>query len=160
MRKVLNPKTLALFIGFLCLIMSNLHAQYAWTPYETTWTTVQTQDDIKIEYSAPVKCEATEAKAEYFFLRLSNLSSTTKTVSFRIDYYYKGTGCATCNNDEYQLSFEIPANGVLQGDCNFLSETNIEMRTNRNKLAIFKQFLSKKNYTEFEKFEISNITVR
>lgn len=148
MRIVLQPKTLILLAGFLYLTVSNLHAQ-------SSWTSLQTINQVNIEYSEPVNCNFSQGtvQAEYIFLRINNLNAISKTVSFRIDSYYKGSGCGTCNNDEYLFSFQVPANGTISADCNF-TETGL------SKLAIFKKFISKKNNREFEKFEISNITVQ
>lgn len=135
------------FLGVISLNFNNLHSQ-------SSWHSLQTVNQVQIEYSDPVSCSFTDAnsQAEYIFLKVSNLTNNAVTVSFRVDWYSTGAICATCANDEYKYTFKIPANGVISADCNF-------PLTGMSKLAVFKKFTGRPNKIEFEKFEITNIIV-
>ncbi len=148
MRKPILLSTCILFFSAFVLNISNLQAQATWHPYQTI-------GQVQIDYSDPVNCSFSEGttQAEYIFLKISNLSNNALQVSFRVDTYEVGSGCVTCNNNEYQYSFNIPANGTINADCNFLT-------TGKDKLAIFKKFISKPNKRVFEKFEITNIVIQ
>ncbi len=145
-----------LCVGML-LHINNQYAQSSWQTYQTPGENgikIYAQNGLHLEYSEPVICNfSQDVQAEYIFLRLTNYSDSPMNISFRVDHFYQGSGCATCTNDEYQYSFKIPAHGVLTGDCNFTT-------TGLSKLAIFKKFINKKNSKEFDKFEISNIVIQ
>ncbi len=134
-------------VAVVALIAGHLNAQ-------TTWHSSQSSGQYTIEYSDPVICSFSQetVQAEYIYLRVTNLTSHPLTISFRVDHYYVGTGCGTCNNDEYQYSFTIPANLTISGDCSFST-------THHYNLSIFKKFITKPNNREFDKFEITNIQV-
>lgn len=121
---------------------------------QTNWHNQFTSSQIQIDYSDVTNCSFSDGsvQAEYIFLKVSNLTNQPVHVSFRIDTYYTGLGCVTCNNDEYKYSFQIPANGNIAADCNFTS-------TGQSDLAIFKKFITRINKREFEKFEITGITI-
>lgn len=147
MRNPFQPITLILLLNFFALNTNVLQGQ-------STWHNQYTSSQIQIDYSDATNCSFSDGavQAEYIFLKITNLTTHTVKVSFRVDVYYVGTGCGTCNNDEYLYSFNVPASGVIQADCNFTT-------TGMSKLAVFKKFLSKTNYREFEKFEITGITI-
>ncbi len=161
MRKCLPP-ILCLAFCLTVLITGHLNAQ-GWSGYETTWHPItENLDNITIEYSDPVVCNFSEGtvQAEYIFLKITNTSSTAQNISFRVDSYYKGTGCLTCNNDEYRYDFNLPPNSIQQGDCDFANSGSSTLTSSEYRFVVFKQFVNKKNYREFEKFEITNITLK
>lgn len=137
----------------VCLLLVNilftngLHAQTVWNEHSST-------QQYRIEYSDPVICTNSQAdiQSEYVFLKISNLTSSPLTLSFRTDLFYIGSGCVTCDNPEYIQHITIPANGSLSADCDFLT-------TGNRQLLIFKKFINRTNQRDFEKFEITQVRV-
>ena len=142
--RCLPPVVCTLLMG-ICMLQSRAYAQ--------SWHTYQTTSQVKIEYTDPVNCSFSGGtEAEYIFLKFQNLTGQPIQVSFHVEHYYVGSGCTTCNNDEYQYTIQLPANGTISTDCHFAS-------AGQSKLAIFKKFITRPNPTEFEKFEITHLTI-
>lgn len=146
-------KNIYTFSIIACLLLVNmlftnrLQAQTVWHEHSST-------QQYKIEYSDVVVCTNSQAdiQSEYVFLKISNLTSSTLTLSFRTDLFYVGSGCVTCDNPEYIQRITIPANSSLSADCDFLTTGNRE-------LLIFKKFINRANQRDFEKFEITQVQV-
>jgi len=147
MRKLYTYTTIVCLLILNTLLINNLNAQ-------TTWHEQSSTAQYKFEYSDVVVCTNAEAdiQSEYVFLKISNLTSADIQISFRADIFYVGSGCVTCDNPEYIQRITVPANTSISADCNF-------MTTGNRQLVIFKKFINKTNYREFEKFEISQIQV-
>jgi len=148
MRNRFQPILSILFIGAIVLNFYSIQAQ-------TTWYNYQTTNQVRIDYSDPVNCNFSEGEVqmEYIFLKFSNLTNIAVNISYRVEYYYVGTGCATCTNNEYIYTINVPANGSITTNCDFKS-------AGQNKLAIFKKYINRTNKVQFDKFEISNITIQ
>ncbi len=134
---------------FACTLLfsSTLHAQMNWNEHSST-------SQYTIQYSDPVNCSQLggDIQAEYILLKVTNLTSASLQLSFRADLFYVGTGCITCNNPEYLIHLNIPANSSITTDCSNLEGEN-------RRLAIFKKYTNRNNNREFDRFEITEIQV-
>ncbi len=109
-------------------------------------------DAVKIDYTTQQCTNNADVISEFHFLRLTNKTNAPVSISFRVEYYYNGS-CSTCSNDEYQFSFNIPANGSITTDCASLS-------TSTGRLAVINKYVNKNYGPPLDKFELSNIVVR
>jgi hypothetical protein len=117
-----------------------------------SYTTYTDLSAVKIDYTT-VQCgEDPNTVTEFNFIRLTNKTDQMITVGFKIEYYYNGA-CTTCSTNEYQVSYKIPANGVITTDCAGLSGSN-------GYLAIIKKYINRNYGQPLDRFELTNISVQ
>src|SRR5689334_19916121 len=81
-----------------------------------SYTTYTDLDAVKIDYITEQCGQDPNTVTEFNFIRLTNKTNQMITVGFKVEYYYNGT-CSTCNTNEYQFSYKVPANGSVSTDC-------------------------------------------
>lgn len=120
----------------------------------SSWTNYYESSDILISYSADVQCNYGDplSNATYIFIKVTNKTSSPITLKYLMEVYYQGEGCVTCNNDEYNYSLKIPANGSVEAGCDYPDK-------GLSKLAIFKKYTDKPNRRILERFELTHLTV-
>jgi hypothetical protein len=120
--------------------------------HSPTYTTYSDLDAVKIDYTVQLCGEEPNTITEFNMLRLTNKTDHAITVSFKIEYYYNGI-CTTCNTNEYQVSFNLPANGTLSPDCTSLSGP-------AGHLALIKKYINRNFGQPLDRFELTNILVQ
>jgi len=143
-----NLYTIGTFIFFVFCSLSAA-AQNA---HGSSWSVYKDLDQVKIEQKVTTcSPQGSTDSHEYVFLKLTNKTSQPIHVTFRIESYFNGA-CTTCTNDEYVFTFNVPANGSVEPSCS-LNGTN-------DRLAVYVKSLTQPNYSQFTKFELSEITIQ
>lgn len=136
-------KVVGVIAFFLC--PSLMFAQSA-----NSWTVYQDLPAVKIDYTTQ-QC-GSDVITEFNFIRLTNKTSNSISVSFKVEYYYNGS-CTTCGTNEYQFTFDLPANGFLMPSCDDLTTPN-------GRLAIIKRYVNRNFGHPLDRFELTNIIVQ
>ena len=107
-------------LGLFFLLFSQLTFGQSKFELTTDWKLIESKNDVNFYVKrAECKIEGLEKPLVYAFMKVENLSSTDKylTYNFGLQYFEGCSGCA--EGYEFYYNLTVPANSVLEGDCSF-----------------------------------------
>tara|TARA_B100000575_G_scaffold289791_1_gene292226 strand:- start:304 stop:762 length:459 start_codon:yes stop_codon:yes gene_type:complete len=125
---------------------------------ESKWNLIFQSDEVTIETKSH-NCDFSDAyDQEFIFLRISNLTDSSLTLSYYLELWYDNK-CINCENKklEYEKSFKLSAREKIISDC--------LNKSNESKIFVkFSLPLSKmpgvNKIVKLTKFELKNISLK
>lgn len=130
--------------ALVCVLSSIVFGQNA------NWITVTETNQYKVESkTVTIPVANNDFSMEMELLKITNKTASVMEFNYHLNAYYDNE-CRTCNNEEYSKLVTIPANSSVEYNENDKTLA---------KLGIFRQYINKKNYSNFTKFEVANINI-